>query len=318
MKNSSLKKIAKIIKKAKSIALFTHISPDCDALGSTFAMCYAITSLGKKVSLFAKDAVKPSDKLLFDESIILKECDPNEFDLFISCDVPATHRLGEFEQIFIEKDNKIVLDHHPNSGLIGSFNFVDSTRSSCSEIVLDLLKELKVKITPEIASKIYIGLSSDTNSFVNSNTNEKSFIAAKELINYGADIAKLNEILYSTRTRKSIEFKKYLWNNYKIKNDCAYCLMPYEDLQELKGTKRDCDGYSHSLVTIQGVNYGFSIVEEPKGFFSISMRSKIGYDVRSKAELIGGGGHVCAAGARFYAKNMNEAKKKVLDIMKDS
>ena len=45
------------------------------------------------------------------------------------------------------------------------------------------------------------------------------------------------------------------------------------------------------------------------------MRSKKGYDVRVIAEELGGGGHICAAGAKFEAKNIQEAKKRVLDAM---
>ena len=45
------------------------------------------------------------------------------------------------------------------------------------------------------------------------------------------------------------------------------------------------------------------------------MRSKIGYDIRIVAEKVGGGGHVCAAGAKFEAKNIQIAKKMILDAM---
>ena len=38
--NNSLKQIAKEIKKAKSIAIFTHINPDFDAFGSSMPFYY--------------------------------------------------------------------------------------------------------------------------------------------------------------------------------------------------------------------------------------------------------------------------------------
>ncbi len=315
--NKEIKNIAKTLKKANKIALFTHISPDCDALGSTYALYYALKQLGKKVDVYTKEAFTVVEKILFDESIIKKTaCKSKEYDIFVACDVPSYFRLGEYEKNFHEKDNFVVIDHHQNAGLVGEYNYIDPTRSSCCELMLDVIKKLKVKVNKEIASCLYVGLSSDTTSFVNSNTNSKSFQTASELITYGADVCALNETLYHTRTKKSIDFKRYLWNNFKIKGDCAYCLMPYEDLVALKGKKSDCDGYSTSLVSIQGVNYSFSIVEEKEGYFSVSMRSKIGYDVRSKAELLGGGGHLCAAGVKFKAKDMEEAKNKVLSTIK--
>lgn len=318
MNNNSLKEIARVVKKAKSIALFTHMSPDCDALGSVYGLYYSLKQLKKDVTIFTKDNYTAVEKILFDEALSNKEaCDYDKYDLFISCDTPTFNMLGEYSDVFHQKENRIMLDHHQKTMEIGKYNYIDSTRSSCCEIVFDLLKVLKVQITPQIASGLYVGLSSDTNSFVNSNTTQNSFNTAKELIELGADIGKLNETLYSMRTRKSLVFKKYLWNNFKIKGDCAYCLMPYKELMKLEGEKSDCVGFSHSLVTIQGINYGFSIIEFPQGFYQISLRSKIGYDVRKVAEKIGGGGHTCASGARFYAKNMTEAKNKVLNAIKE-
>ena len=108
MNNNDLKQIAEDIKEADSIALFTHISPDCDAVGSVYSMHDALSSLGKKVAIFSKDEMKAEDKLLFDSSLISRECSSDEFDLFIACDVPASHRLGEYEEIFLAKDTRII------------------------------------------------------------------------------------------------------------------------------------------------------------------------------------------------------------------
>ena len=46
------------------------------------------------------------------------------------------------------------------------------------------------------------------------------------------------------------------------------------------------------------------------------MRAKHGGDVRSVALALGGGGHLAAAGAVVKAKNIEEAKNIVLDLIK--
>lgn len=314
----NIKKIAKTIIRANSIALFTHISPDCDALGSVFALYYTLTEMGKTVSIYSKDKFANVENLLFDECVVQKKvCDSNKYDLFISCDAPALFRLGEYAEVFKEKANSIVIDHHQNGGLLGKFNYINKSRSSCCELVLEILEAMKVKISSQVASKLYAGLSSDTNSFANSNTNEQTFNSALKLMRAGAEIGYINECLYQSRTRKSIEFKKFLWNNAKIKGECAYCVISNQELKELKGNKEDCVGFSRSLISIQGVNYSFSIIEEAPGIFNVSLRSKIGYDVLTKAEKLGGGGHLCASGAKIQAKSINEAKKMVLSTFKE-
>ena len=60
-----IKQIAKLLKKAKKIALFTHINPDCDALGSTFGLYYALKQLNKKVDIYSKDPFTAVEKILF-------------------------------------------------------------------------------------------------------------------------------------------------------------------------------------------------------------------------------------------------------------
>ena len=139
--SKDLKKIAKEIKKSNSIALFTHITPDCDALGSVFGMYYGLKSLGKKVDIYSKEEISVVEKLLFDASIIKKTlCKPEDYDLFIACDVPVPYRLGAYEEVFVKKENTIILDHHQSSGLVGKYNFVDTKRSSCSEIIFELFR----------------------------------------------------------------------------------------------------------------------------------------------------------------------------------
>lgn len=313
---NSLKEIAKRIKKAKSIAIFTHISPDFDALGSSYSLFYPLKEMGKNVSFFTKEKPNSHQKLMFEDVANHNACKVENFDLFICVDVSSLNRLGDYSRIFENKNNEtMVIDHHVCNNYIGKYNYINNERSSCCEIVLELLLVLKYKLNSKVASFLYAGLSSDTSSFQNSGTKINSHVAATKLIAFGADINKVNQVLYETRTIKEIAFKKYLWNNFKIHKDCAYCLVDYYSLVELKGKKADCDSFSRSLVSIEGVNRSFSLIEEKEGIFNLSMRSKVGYDVRTVAEKVGGGGHICAAGAKFEAKNIQTAKKMILDIM---
>ena len=315
---NNIKEIAKTIKQAKSIAIFTHISPDFDALGSAFALYYTFRKLGKKADVYIKEDLTSRQQLLFKDITNHKSCKESDYDLFICVDVSSLNRLGEYASIFENsKNNTMVIDHHVSNDNFCKYNYINHERSSCCEIILEVLKSLKFKLNNEIASYLYAGLSSDTSSFQNSGTKINCHMAAIELMKFGADIHKVNEILYETRTTKEIAFKKYLWNNFKTQKDVAFCLVDYKTLSELKGKKADCDSYSRSLVSIEGVNIGFSLIELKEGLFNLSMRSKTGYDVRVIAEKVGGGGHTCAAGAKFEAKNIQTAKKMVLNAIFD-
>lgn len=316
--NDSFKKIAKTIKKSNSIALFTHISPDMDALGSSMSLYYAIKSLGKKVSIFVKDNITETQATLVDTNVFEKDCNQSEYDLFISTDTPSQKRLGDYAKIFIAGQRKIVLDHHLNDDLKGDLNFVDTSYSSCSEISYQIIKELKVKITPQISSYVFMGLSSDTNTFTNSNTNASSFKTAYELTLAKADITNINELLYKTHTTKEIDLKKFLYNNYHLENGICFCLVTCDDLMKLNATKADCDFFSSELINMQGANFAFSIIESTPSFYEISLRSKHGYNVRDVAEKFGGGGHICAAGAKLKYESIEKLKDTLVDAIMHS
>ena len=313
MMNSSFKQIAKIIKKSKSVAIFTHINPDGDALGSSLPLALAIRALGKNVDVFIKNEFTYSQSLIFDKSLVKNgNCNPKDYDLMISTDVPSKERLGDYGGIFLSFENRIVLDHHTNIDTKSKYYYIDTEMSSCAEITFEVIKALKVKITEPMASYLYAGLSSDTNSFINSNVNENSFETALQLLRYGAKINEISEKLNKSKTKKEIELISYLWKNYVIDNDVAYCLVDFNTLTKLNSKKSDCDSFSSDLMCIDSINYSFSLVEFEQGNFSLSLRCKENYNVMKIAEKLGGGGHLCASGAKFKAKDMQEAKNLVL------
>lgn len=316
--NSSLKEIAKIIKKAKSVAIFTHINQDCDALGSSVPLMLAIRSLNKRADVYVRDELTYTQTLIFDKSLINNgDCNPEEYDLVISTDVPSKDRLGVYGDVFMSFENRIVIDHHVNRGIIGKYYYIDTERSSCCEISFELIKKLKVKITKEIASYLYSGLSSDTHSFMNANVNKNSLKTALNLFELGADVNMVNEKLYKTKSEKEVQLLSYMWKNYVIDGEIVYCLVDYKTLTKMKAKKSDCDSFSGDLLCIDSVKCSFSLVEFEEGHFNLSMRGKNYENVMIVAEKLGGGGHLRAAGAKFYAKDIDEAKNMVLNAFKN-
>ena len=311
------KNIVKEIKRAQSIAIFTHTSPDFDALGSSLTVCEMAKAMGKNAVVFVKDKLSENQSMLFGKDCFSNEdCDFASYDLLISTDCPSLDRLGSYAKGFEKHQNTFVIDHHKSGGLVGKFNLLCPNYSSCCEIIFEILKVLKVKISPQMASYLYAGLSSDTNSFINLNVTQASFDNASKLLALGADCNSVNEKLYKNKTKKEVEFKKYLWSNFKIEKDVAYCVMDNQTLTKMKGQKYNCSNFSSELLSIQGVNYSFSIVEEKKGYFNLSLRSKMGYAVLPVAQSFGGGGHLYAAGAQFKENSINDALTKVLKILR--
>ena len=147
--NKTIKQIRKIILKAKNIAIFSHVSPDFDALGSSFALQLFLISINKNATFFTNDELTLKEKMLFGEYLIGKAFKIEDFDLVISVDTPSIQMLGIYGEDFMKHSNRIVIDHHQNNGLIGTVTFVDPSYSSCCEIVYQILKSFKKKLSKE-------------------------------------------------------------------------------------------------------------------------------------------------------------------------
>ncbi len=312
--NKLYKKIKDKINGAKSIALFCHIRPDFDALSSMYALYYGIKK-DKKVQMYSNRKLNNKEKLLLDDSLIqIGGFNPETYDLLISVDTPNVERLGIYGEGFKQHKNTIKIDHHQPSGEeIGDISYIDVNSSSCCELVFNILKAMKCKITPQVATILYTGLFTDTNSFTNLNTNPNSFHAAYELSQKGADIAKVSDIINRQKPQSEVNITKIFYEKYKrVDKEIGIITITINELKKAKAEKIDCDGFSMKLASMNGINISCSIIEMEDNKFYCSMRSRLGYAVNGIAKALGGGGHLGAAGCVITAKSITEAEKIVI------
>lgn len=319
MKNKAFKQISESIKKANSIALFCHISPDFDAYSSMYALHYALTKMGKKVNLYTHEKLKSNYKTLLDEKLLhIGGFESQNYDLLISVDVPNIKRLGIYGEQFLAHENTIMLDHHLRElPQMAKIAYIDKDFSSCAEIVYDLIKYMKIKIDKALASYLYIGLSSDTHSFRNSNINEHSYMCGLELYKLGAEVNKINVALYKQRRKEELALQKIFYNQIEmIDNKFAVSLITMEDFKKTKTSKQDCETFSTDMLSYENIFVTCSIVQRGENNFDGSFRAKPGYDVSIIASELGGGGHKEASGCKFIAKNPQSAKKLVISTIR--
>ena len=86
-------KIVEQLKKYKTFALFCHISPDADAIGSCQALKIALTKMGKVADIYCDDNVGEKEKFMFD-NIIVGQAVSKEYDMFVALDCGAFRLLG--------------------------------------------------------------------------------------------------------------------------------------------------------------------------------------------------------------------------------
>ena len=213
-----IEKILNKIEEYECICLYRHVNPDYDAFGSQFGMYDLIqNTFENKEVYFAGD---------FSSDLVAKyqfngEINEPYFEkptLGIVLDTANQERIDG--DISLCKEI-IKIDHHIVVDSYGNLNLEDSTASSCSQIVALFLKNKRVKLSSFGAAALYMGIIGDTNRFMYSATDERTFEAAMYLYNYDFDMQALYERMYMKHA-KDLKVNAFILNHYIEDEGVAY------------------------------------------------------------------------------------------------
>ena len=290
------------IRKYKKIAIFRHIMPDFDALGTQMGLYYFLKENfpEKDIKVLGDNHVTFTPRL-FPEMDKISDSWFNEPFLAIIVDVSNKSIIADPR---FEKAECIVkVDHHPNVEEFAKYNIVDTSMAAASELLVSILLNFKHKYTlgKDSATNFYIGIVGDSGRIQYSSTSAHTFAIASELISRKIS---LNEI-YAKMYVKQIDdlaVTAYILNNYKISpKGVAYYVLDSKIQKELKITTERGKENVNLFSNITGINIWCSITqdEDPKEpCWRISIRSR-DYVINGVATEFGGGGHAQASGAKI-------------------
>lgn len=306
-----------LIEKNSSFAITTHIRPDGDGLGSSLALCLILKSLNKECEVVICDEVPLAYQRLpgVEDIRVVPDLDRQYDAVFvIECsDVTRPGLPGLASQFVVN------IDHHTTTELFGNLNWIDSTAAAVGEMIYNLAKAMGVKITPEIASCIYAALLTDTGSFHFSNTTERTFKIASELVKFGAQPAKLSQSIFYQYPYSKIKLTGSVLSTLKRDETgrIAWIRMTRNAMQESGATEEDTDGIINYPLTIGDVEAAVFFRELPQNTIRVSLRSKNRVNVAQVAEQFGGGGHKNAAGFTLMA-DYDKLSEEVLNKLKQA
>ena len=173
MSRTDLSDIIEAFRGAHSFLVLSHPGPDGDAVGSTLAVAHFLRALGKEQVLCVNDDPVPRIYrwLSGAERIVRSDtCAPVSADMTVLVDVSRRDRVGNAARVIPDLRPVVVLDHHLEQRPEGDLNFVDPTRSSVGEIVVDLFEAAGLELSREAAQCAYVALVTDTGGFRYTNT----------------------------------------------------------------------------------------------------------------------------------------------------
>jgi phosphoesterase RecJ-like protein len=251
-----------------------------------------------------------------------------------ACDIRVTSSIDRpYDAVFViecsdvdrpglaDLDKQVVvnIDHHSTSAMFGTINWIDATASAVGEMIYNLCKAMGVRVTKEIAECVYTALITDTGSFHYSNTTERTFKVASELVKAGVKPAKLAQAVFSSYPWSKIELMAAVMASVRRDESGRVVSMRQSlEMQErANATEEDGEGFVNYPLSCGEVEAVAMLKETAPGIYRTSLRSKGDINVARIAERFGGGGHRNAAGCTLRG-DWDEAEREIVGMLKDA
>jgi phosphoesterase RecJ-like protein len=346
MPEDNFDRLIELINASEDILLLPHIYADGDALGSCGALSAFLGGMGKRTTVLIQEPVE--SKLAFLPRVsgvsftLFGEADPagkrengdedgkvndavipDRFDLAIAVDSSTPDRLGGRLRLYEKAKEKARIDHHAAGTDFAPLTLLDPAWSATAEGVYLLLNRMGFDrgddtpewITPElsraVAACIYTALVTDTGCFAFSNVTAQTHYIASRARALSGNMSYVYHHVFEVKSMAYARLMKAVYEKIEFPAEgIAALVLTKEDFEAAGAGDEDAEGIANVLRSIEGIHVGIFIKpDKVPGKYRVSMRSDEFCDVAKIASAFGGGGHVCASGCGFAARNPEELSK---------
>ena len=333
-----MEKIHHYIQSAQRIAIFTHQSPDGDAMGSSLAVYHYLRSLSKEAQVIVPNAFPDflawmpgaETVLLYDTHTELANAYLDTADLVICTDFNAPNRIGALgDKMLSLACPKIMIDHHLHPDHFADAMLSDPEASSTCELVYTLITNYQSPIAnSRIASCLYSGLMTDTGNFSYNSNRPQIYTIISALVAAGANKDAIYDAVFSQYSVDRIKLVGYcLYKKMRVfpEHHAALIHLNRKELYRFNFQKGDAEGIVNMPLQSKDIYYSVFMREDKatpdemaknggiKTKIKLSFRSQGDRPVNTFAsEVFNGGGHANASGGEYYG-SIEEAVQLFLD-----
>jgi phosphoesterase RecJ-like protein len=246
-----------------------------------------------------------------------------DFDLVVTIDCGEIKQLGDNYELFkdaLKEVDILNLDHHQSNDYFGTYNLVDIDLSSSCEVVMKLLDcyaDQKIVLNEDVSTCLLAGVITDTGSFMNANTSDKSFGNASRLLGFGADHTSIIKNIFKTNPLGLLKMWGDLFQRIVYVNDSRMLYVWVTDEDFVKHnvaygeTGQIIDRFMSSVPDVDVVVLFRELKQ--KGRLEVSMRSpNSSVNVFKFMEKYEGGGHLVAAGCKITCDNLEMKRSEIV------
>lgn len=306
-----------IIRRAKKIAVLSHMNPDGDAVGSCAAVAsYLSEACGKDVKVVLPNAPGeplafitkriPQDRLLIHaKSPEAAEKAIEDAEAILVLDLNRLERVSSEESaVRRAKAPKVLIDHHigPEAEAFGLV-FSKTDVSSACELIYQILMEIvgdARKLPPTCAYALMCGMTTDSNNFANS-VFPTTLQMASALLEAGVDRDGIVESAFNSYRTNRIRLLGHMLDQrlHVTPEGAAWMILTKEIKERFDYRDGETEGFVNVPLTAKDIRLSIFLSEEDDRF-RVSIRSKKGTSARDLAgRFFNGGGHENASGGRL-------------------
>lgn len=310
--------IDEMLNEAQTVAIFGHVRPDGDCIGSTVGLYnYIKDNFPQIEATVFVEGFSESYKLLSGTEKTLPEYDGRDVDLAFLLDTPSFERCGaKGAECLAKAKFTCNIDHHISNPLnLCNVNIVEPEASSASEVLYYQLN--KDKVSTNAANCMYLGIVHDTGAFKFSCTGKRTMNAVGDFIDKGCDFAKIVNETYYTRSYKQTLITGFALEKSKLAlgGKVVYSFVTESDMEHYGVKPFEMGTVVDTLREVSGTEVTIFLYPV-NGKYKISLRSNYVVDVNKVVSVFGGGGHTRAAGGDTDLPP-EEAFAKLIELVKE-
>ncbi|MDF1536818.1 MAG: CBS domain-containing protein [bacterium] len=297
----------------------THLNADFDAMASMIAA----KKLYPQAHLVFPGSQERNLREFFLKSTLvsfpfqrLKDLDLDAVTRLILVDINIKGRLGPLDEIASKKGVALhIYDHHPQTenDYRGEVEHIEPVGATAT-ILVDIIRKRRIKVTPEEATIMALGIYEDTGSLTFASTTPRDIEAVSWLLKRGAHLEIIPTFITREMDSRQVQLLHDLLNSLSIINVHGI---------PVAVTSASTDDYIgelallvHKIMDMENLDALFTMVRMEDRIILVARSRLPELDVSMVAKEFGGGGHPTAASASIRELTLVQVKERLGALLK--